>query len=95
MAAAAGVAGAAGAAFWVMAGRDLELPMRLAWAMPGRTKPATAKAITEAEVRKEMFTEKIQSIKVHKTDPPQLVLAWWAYRDQVGVMRPIASQTWR
>lgn len=56
LAAGVAAAGAAGAAFCVTAGRDLELPMRLAWAMPGSTRPATAKAITEAEVRKEVFT---------------------------------------
>lgn len=56
-AALAGVAaGAAAGAFCVAAGRDLEPPMRLAWARPGKTMPATANAITEAEVRKEGFT---------------------------------------
>ena len=50
-------AGVAGAAFCVTAGRDL-LPMRLAWAMPGSTRPATVRAITDAEVRKEVFTAK-------------------------------------
>ena len=54
-------AGAAGAAFCVAAGRDLKPPpMRLAWAKPGNTRPATVKAITEAEVRIDGVTVNFQ-----------------------------------
>ncbi len=53
---AAGVAGLAGALLMAAGRTDLPPPMRLAWASEGAAKAAIVTAITEAVVRKDVFT---------------------------------------